>query len=300
MLTIAYTTSRRNPRFEWFAEGLARQLNGDKPEVLVIDFYADERDLGAIGRSAGLNCRSMAPKPTVWQGKHRLTPSNYFAASNARNTAICAAKGDYLVLVDDLSVPGRLWYSRAKAARDGGYVVCGSYEKALAMVVEKGKLISMSYHEPGQDGRRKLSPTFGRGYGSWFYGCSCGAPIQAFLDVNGYPEIADGMGYEDAVTGWALEANGYQLFFDPEMLTIESEEAHHEDPPFLRRDYGTSPNDKSHALLNICRGVKRFDNYFGEEGIAGLRRRIQSGEPFPVPSIPTHEWFTGKPLSELE
>lgn len=299
MLTIAYTTNRRNPRFEWFVDSLARQAHCSVFELLVIDFYADERDLAAYARSKGFEAKSHTPKPTVWQGKHRLTKDNYFAAANTRNTAICLAKHEYIVFADDLSVLAPTWYSRVKAAHDGGYVVCGSYEKALELVVEDGVLIHKKDHPAGQDARRRYQKTFGSCPGNWFYGCSCGAPIEVFLDINGYPEICDGMGYEDSVTGEAIANSGRQLFFDPEMLTIESEEAHHEDKPFRREDPGVSPNDKSHALLNICKGQRRFENYFGAMGIRGLRKLIQLGDPFPEAKIPQHEWFTGTPLTDL-
>lgn len=299
MLTIAYMTCRKNPRFEWFVDGLTRQTISHQFKLLVVDFYRDQRDLAEYARNRGFKASSVAPKPTVWQGAHRKTKDNFFAASNARNTAICLADPGYLVFADDLSVPVPGWLARVKAAEEGGYIVCGSYEKALEMVVEDGILIHKKDHPPGHDARRAHQPKFGPCPPNWFYGCSCGAPLEAFLEINGYPEIADGMGYEDAVTGEALARNGHQLYFDPEMLTIESEEAHHEDQPFLRPDYGESPNDKSHAFLNICRGVKRFENYFGEGGIRMVRAEARAGLGFPPATIPEHEWFTGKRLEDL-
>jgi glycosyltransferase involved in cell wall biosynthesis len=299
MLTIAYMTNRRNPRFEWFVDSLTRQSRGHEFELLVIDFYAGERDLAEYARSKGMDAKSHAPKPTVWQGPHRLTKADYFAASNARNTAICLARGDYIVFADDLSVLTPSWFSRVIRAASGGYVVCGAYEKALELVVEEGVIINKRHHPPGTDARLRHQPTFDPCPSNWFYGCSCGAPVEAFIKINGYPEICDGMGYEDAVTGDALKNSGHSLQYDPEMMTVESEEGHHEDKPFIRDDPGKSPNDKSHALLNICRGLARFDNYFGPAGIRGLRVLVQAGEPFPVVQIPEHEWFTGRRLRDL-
>jgi hypothetical protein len=83
------------------------------------------------------------------------------------------------------------------------------------------------------------------------------------------------------------------------MLTYESEEGHHEDRPFIRSDPGISPNDKSHALLNACKGASHFPNFFGPAGIRALRARTQAGEPFPKMGIPEHDWFTGTPLKDL-
>ncbi len=311
-LTIAYMTCRKNPRFEWFADSIREQLDPAQFDLLVVDFYAKERDLAEYARSIGINAKSMTPKPTVWQGEHRLVKENHFAAANARNTAICAANGDYLVFADDLSVARPGWGQAVLEAAKAGCVVCGSYQKGLNLrtglrkkvvdgkeTEELERFIEFNEHPPGKDARLLHQTRVGPCHPGWFYGCSCGAPLEAFLKINGYPEIADGMGYEDAVTGMALAENGYKFVFDPRMATVESEEGHHRDKPFIRSDPGVSPNDKSHALLNICHKTKHFDNYFGPDGIRGLRERIQAGEPFPVVQIPEHEWFTGKPLREL-
>ena len=68
---------------------------------------------------------------------------------------------------------------------------------------------------------------------------------------------------------------------------------------FKRSDYGNSPDDQSHAVLNIALRSKYHPNYFGDEGIAGLRNRSLSGEPFPMVGIPEHEWYTGTALKYL-
>lgn len=294
--TIAYMTNRRNPRFEWFADHLTNRCF--RGELIVIDFYADERDLSKYAYDRGLDARSHTPKPTVWQGKHRLTKENYFAAANARNTAVCLAKHDYIVFADDLSVPGDHWMDVVREHARAKRVVFGSYAKLFGMQVENGELINWS-STASADQRAIQQPNFGPCHGGWLYGCSFGLPIDVMLRINGMPEIADGMGYEDAVTGETIVNNGIEVFFDRIMKTFESEEAHFEDKPFIRSDPGVSPNDKSHAFLSMCKGLKRFDNYFGPEGLTGLRARIQAGEEFPIMGIPEHEWFTSTPLRDL-
>jgi len=300
MITIAYMTNRRNPRFEWFADSLANQAPREDVEVVVIDFYHGERDLSEACRHHGFRAKGSKPKPTVWQGEGRLTNRNFFAAANARNTAICLARGDYIAFVDDVSVLAPTWYQSVQAAAMAGRVACGTYQKVKKMEVSEGKLIRFERYFEGEDARLlRASGDCMQCPADWFFGCSCGAPIQAMLHINGYPEMCDGMGYEDSETGKTLRRAGYPLFFYRGMKTFESEEAHHEDQPFDRQDYGVSPNDKSHALLRNCRTTTRFDNYFGDGGIEGLRSHVLAGGDFPKMSHPDTEWFTGRKLSEL-
>lgn len=301
MLTIAYMTCRRNPRFEWFVDSLLRQNRKVQFTLIVVDRLREERDLAEYARSRGFNATSVAPKPSVWQGPHRLTKADYFAASNARNTAIALAADGYICFADDLSVLSSTWVNEAVVHMGANRAICGTYQKAHNMVVKDGDIKSMEHYTHGQDGRIAKWRGGERGPCDprWFFGCSCGAPVEAFLAINGYPEICDGMGYEDSQTGIVLKNAGYDVWFSHRMATTESEEGHHEDVPMLREDPGQSPNDKSHALVNICRTISRFDNYFGDDGLRGLRQRVRAGEPFPIMGHPTTEWFTGTPLKDL-
>ncbi len=137
------------------------------------------------------------------------------------------------------------------------------------------------------------------------YGCSVGMPIEAILDVNGFPEMADtcGLGSEDYLCGMLLEQRGWKIMFDAKMQTLESEERHHWQKPMKRviEKKAGDAQDASWAILNpvVAGSIKRFDNFFGEEGIAGLRQRVLRGEPFPIMRVPEHSFYSGIPLSEL-
>lgn len=311
-LTIAYFTSRKSPMIEWFFSSLNRETGGDYEgiSIVVVDRWYGERpeniyDLWPYNDGFG-SLRHVSPKPCVWQGQHRLTKEDWFAASNARNTAICLAEDGWLAFVDDLSVLTPGWMNAVREAMAGcdKTITCGAYQKVGSLgVARDGTITSYEDRVAGMDNRWKYGSTSGpvKCEGNWMFGCSLVAPVEAFLSINGFPEaLCDGMGFEDVIAGIMLEKKGYSFQYDCRMLTMEDDDLHSQLPIMKREDYGISPNDKSHAVLSIAQGGDGWHpNYFGEEGIRGLRQRILAGEPFPIVKIPEHEWFTKTPLSEL-
>jgi hypothetical protein len=290
-LTIAYVTSRRDCRIEWFLDSLAPQIQGRAICIMAVDHFYNERSMPSLLQSP--------PKPNVWNGPHRLTSEDWFAMASARNTALCLCDTTYLAYVDDLSVLMPGWLDAVYEAVEGNYIGCGAYRKVKNLVVENG--IPVSFEEGGTDNRISLvSQDVTDCNGAWLYGCSLVAPVEALLSVDGWPEsICDGMGFEDCLMGIVLKNNGNTLKFDRRMMTLEAEELHFVEPAMKRSDYGVSPNDKSHKALEIARNSATFDNGFGEGGIRALREKVLSGKPFPIQHNPRHEWFTGMPLSEL-
>jgi len=228
-LTVAYITSRKEPRSEWFFSSLRREVgSGVLPRVAVVDFNcsrrAFEHGLGYIGTCFGRN-----PKPTPWQGAHRLTDHDAFAASNARNTAICLAPDGYIAFVDDVSVLCPGWFMAVKDAMENKRVVCGAYRKVNELTVDdKGNITHFADHPAGHDSRWREGvngpvPCSS----SYLFGCSFAAPVETLLSVNGFDECLDGLSFEDVCLGLRLEKAGNQLWYDQRMLTFESEEAHH-------------------------------------------------------------------------
>lgn len=303
-------TSRKNPRIEWFFDSLHTQCGGDYSwfTVLVVDFWAEDEgrkvEFASKFRGPQEKLKHVTPKPTVWQGKHRLTSKDYFAAANARNTAICLAPDGYICFVDDLSVLMPGWFAAVREATTRDAVTLGCYKKVKELVVEAGTGVVTHYVEsgPGNDHRVPLvagKPTPCGCSSLWHYGCSLVAPIEAYLRVGGFNENCDGMGYEDGVTGLAMGRHGVSFVIDTRMMTWESECLHSVGKPMVRMDKGVSPNDKSHAMMDRFRDARYFENYFGGEGIRGVRARVLGGEPFPVTQIPEHDWFDGQPLREM-
>lgn len=321
MLTITYITNRRDNRIEWFFDSLWQQWSADRIPLtlVVIDFFALESGRSdAIAAKAkrftelGIQLVHIPPKPTVWQGPHRLTTRDYFAAANCRNTAICVAPDGFLAYVDDLSIllPG--WLARIKLAMAGNYVVFGTYEKVKEMVVADGILTTCTHDPSGIDSRIAVSrkqyshlpdmPTIIPCRGRWLFGCSLGLPIEAALAINGWDEDCDSNGAEDYPFGFMLESTPYRCFFDTAMVTYESWELHFVEPPFLRIDKLNikGHRDGSNAYLKMLLGGRiRAPNYFGEGGIAAVRRRVLVGEPFPITQVPDRDWRDCQLLSEM-
>lgn len=300
MLTIAYMTCRREPKLEWFLDSLRRECaDGLSPsglKIVIVSFYpitVPDHDFAEVV--------CVPPKPTVWQGEHRLTQRNYFAPANARNTAICYAPDGWIAFVDDLSVllPG--WLAAVREAMQGDRIILGAYKKMKKLVVENGDVKSFQEFDAGIDSRWGAGSDAGpvTASGSWLFGCSFAAPVEALLRVNGLDENCDSCGGEDYCLGIRLGNAGYEFKYDRRMLTYESEELHYFGQPFIRLDKGKSPKDKSHALLDMAMKSKFAPNYFGEGGLRALREKILHGEPFPICQIPQHDFFDGQPLSEM-
>lgn len=308
VLSIAYMTNRREPHFEWFAQSFHRECGGDYSglKMICVDFWADT----IPGRRerfqalCGMPLTHIVPKPTVWQGPHRLTSVDYFAAANARNTALCVAPDGYLVFVDDLSVLMPGWLNEVRRAMAHNYVACGSYEKVLDLVVENGQVMSFTEHEPGKDARAKTydgQEPFRCG-GSWAFGASIGMPVEMLLSVNGYDEDNDSQGGEDYICGIMLEKNGFELRYCPRMKTLESEELHFVEPPFKRiiKEGPTAAEiDASHRILNMVQkgGRHRAPNY---ANMRELRQKVLfENQPWPVSQIPANDWRDGQPLASM-
>lgn len=285
--------------FRWFFDSLNRECKGDFSglHLVCVDLLAEERPMQMIWDE------HVPPMPCVWQGPYRLTKRDYFAASNARNTALCLAPDGWIAYVDDLSVLMPGWLNSIREAMEGDYIVLGAYKKVLKLFVDEDGNARYEEFAPGVDSRWdkgdpcKPVPAAG----SWMFGCSLAAPVEAFLKINGWDADCDSLGSEDYIAGIMLDKAGYRFCYDRRMLTLESEERHHDGSALPRFDKGKSPNDKSHAILNMVLkgGRHTAPNYFGEGGIRAVRERVLNGEPFPIIQTPQHDWYDGQPLSEL-
>lgn len=304
-LAVAYITHRVSPEAPWFITSLANQVpKGYTVDVIAVDVHGPER--GKVSTVENLRVQLVRPKPTVWQGPHRLTAEDWWAASNARNTAICLCKTEWIAFVDDRSVLMPTWLEAVRDAMAGNYAVCGPYEKRVGMTVENGYIkhsgiitgeddrlyyVKKHYSDP----RHKLSNPY-NAPGGWWYGCSTALPLEWALKVNGYDETCDGLSMEDCIFGLMLENNNLPIKFDTRMMIVEDRTAERLGRPMLRKDKGTSPNDKSHALLAWLRGEREAQHQWN---LRELRQAALAGAPWPIPTKPDKDWYDGQPLGEM-
>lgn len=296
-LTIAYITTRYEPRVEWFLDSLHRQPGGDDCDIIIVDPWRPTIYNGRF--------RQVHPKPTVWQGPHRLTKQDWWAASNARNTAICLCNTEWIGFVDDRSLLLPTWLEAVRAAMIGGYVVCGPYEKVDNLQVEDGLAVKMDKRE-GKDSRvqyvqdhylhhKHLTNPYDAP-GEWTYGCSLALPLEWALQVNGFSEDMDGASGEDYVFGLMLQNNGFPIKFDLRLGIIEDRTPGRLDPTMIRKDKGVSPNDRSHWLLARHRYLKRAPHQWD---LRQLHALAAAGRPWPVSSWPNRDTYDGEPLSTM-
>ena len=314
MISISYITSRPEPRFDWFFSSLAAQLKSeDDVEVTVVDFFAyDDNRRYEVFRPAAHhqvpNVGWIAPKPTVWQGPNRLPKDNWWAAANARNTALCVAKGDWWACVDDRCVLMPGWMDAVRDAVKGNYAIIGPYQKRTGITVENG-FIKHAGIVTGEDNRLDyvnhhytLHESLKNPYsapGSWWYGCTTCLPVEWALKVNGYPEdICDGLGSEDSLFGLTLQNNNFEIRYDTRFYIVEDRTLEFLGQVMRREDKGEigTARDKSHAALAKLQASKTSLNSFD---IRRLRESVLRGEPWPKPSALPYDWFDKQPLSQM-
>lgn len=304
--SLCYLTNRKTPRFDWFCDGIVRQCGSAVDfEVIVVDSVLWDDAAGRRQELADIvkgrfAYKHVPPKPSVFQGPHRLTKSDFFAASNARNTGICHSSKDYIYFIDDLSIMLGDFLSNVRHAAQGKYVVGGAYKKVLELVVENGDAKSWREFPQGLDSR------LGRGSkegirpinGGALYGCSMGLPMGAMLQINGFDEIYDSQGGEDYSVGIALEKWGHKIWYNLNLMTLEDELAHGQGPIFKRIIKPGNP-DSSWVVLNRLNGASRPRAFGNTFELAELRRDTLAGKPLPIPKEPKTHWFDGQPLSEM-
>lgn len=348
-ITIAFVTCRPAPQFRWFCDSLCAQTTAEQREnleVVFIDGHAwlpdihmvtgpeiqfdaycvgSDRALQVMDAVAGrFRFLHLPPKPCAWQGPFRQTKRDFFCAGNTRNTAFIVADHPYVVFVDDLSVLMPGWFNQVLHAAQDGYVVAGAYKKVKNLQVHpnlygRDGWISYEPFEAGVDSRWPRGSDGGvvPWHGSALFGCSFGVPLEAALEVDGNDAACNGQGAEDTDFGMRLERAGYAIFYNRNMLTLESEELHHDGSKLpqerkavtadrLPRGYGSYvvPNVaeahmSDHVVLNrLCNETSRITPLMGEN-LRAARAHYQATGLVAIPREPQLDWRDGAPLKDL-
>jgi hypothetical protein len=310
-LSIVYLTSRKQSCVEWFVDSLHRQaahVTDRKIQLVFVDtrlwYDGEPRRQEFIDAVAGrFDFTHTPPKDTVWQGPRKLTQEDYFCASSARNTGCMYAKHEYLLFVDDLSVLMLGWLDNAMHAAANGYVVCGAYKKVKNLDVQDGVAVGYEEFPAGVDSRWGYGSNKGlvKWYGSALYGCSFGCPTELFLKVNGFDELLDGQGGEDYDFGVRVERAGGKVFYNRNMLTLESEELHAQHPVMKRIIKGTpGQNDASQICLRrLIEETSRYTPMLVLYDLRSERESVLSGGRPSFFDDPKVHWYDSQPLSEM-
>lgn len=298
-LTIVYVTARKEPKIEWFSDSLWRETGGDVSNTFVI--IVDAFKTGNLPKDYNENkhVRHVLPKPTIWQGEHRITKEDWWAKCNALNTGIALCDTEWIAFVDDRSVLAHGWLQCIQDAMMNEYAVCGSYEKRANMKVDNGE-ITEAGELLGQDIRTQRG--FPHRTADW-YGGSGALPLEWCLMVNGFPETyCDGLGFEDIQFGILLRNNLLPMYYDSRMRLIEDRTPGESYEGALKRASKPSPdpNDKYQAkdyrILSIMGDSKTSGNSYD---IRELRERVLRGEPFPPPTASKYDWFDGTYIGDM-
>lgn len=293
-LTLAFITGRAEPHLDWLLESIAPQVGAsDEVNVIVIDMRGrTPADLGVLPNYGhwAPNVRVELPKPTPYQGAHRITTSDWWAKSNAMNTAFVLCETDYIAFTDDSCRVGPRWLDVVRRGyQTRASVLAGSYDK-----LEAGLISS--------DHRRERCPTGKVNCGgSWLFGCTFALPLEWALQVNGAEEGCDSMGTEDYTFGLMLANAGHRIDFVPDMMVTQERAVVSGPGPggwaVRRTDKGVSPNDKSHAALRRF-GSRRRTEFTPD--LRELRARRAAGDlTWPLPDPEIRDWYDNQLVREL-
>jgi Glycosyl transferase family 2 len=288
--TLAFTTSRAEPRLDWVLRALEWQCRSDDNdlELIVVDALGrDPEDIGLVPCSAITRVVATRPKPSPWQGPQRVTDRDWWAVANARNTAIALASRDYIAFLDDRCWPGPRWLDTLRhGERTRASVLAGAYEKS-----EDNRLV--------RDHRIEICPRGRIGCGGgWLYGCTLALPLEWLLEVNGLEEGCDGLSGEDYVLGLMLQNRGRRIDYVPDLFVRQERSAAHTHH-FPRREKGQGPpHSKTHVAL--ARFGSRSRTEFTPD-LRALRAHLAAGGTFPDvdPKGDYRDWFDGQPIREM-
>jgi glycosyltransferase involved in cell wall biosynthesis len=324
-LTIAYFTCRKDPKVEWFFRSLNRELGGDWEgvNIMIVDYWFQYNEQERQEYYQGIHTKYtnnviiLSPKPCPIQGKYKVTSNEYFAASNARNTAFINCKTDYIVCIDDLTVIKEGWLDIVLWGQLNNHVILGSYAKVKNLQCNEDG--TYTYDEDsltqGLDSRYTnpyiTNPTATQVGGSWLFGCSFGLPLSLALHVDGFDEACDGQGAEDYDFGIRLGRVTRNIFYSKQMFTYEDDDLHFApgNQKFIRDSKILTPDTlmknrigrpSDHAMLDHVLASKTPFPFI-PSNLNILRKQYHDSKvPHDVIDfVDTKDWRDGQPYKEM-
>lgn len=293
-LSVAFITSRYEPRFQWFLDSLKPQiLSGDNIEILWCDLHFT----GEPFRDG--NYVHFQPKPCVWSGPHRILKENWWSKSNSINTAICLAKHDTIAFCDDRCVLGPHWLDSVREAQSKQRVVVGSYAKYHGMKVQNGKILdfgkcdSSDQRQYAKDHQVKVEPNA-------FFGCTWVSPLEWLLEMNGADERLDGTSMEDIILGYHFVANGHSVWYDARMLCLQDRTPEECGPAMKRSSRQRYPYDKEDRAWRALERIAKQKRANPDFDLREMRTKVQNGEPFPPVDPNKLDWWNNQPIKEWD
>ena len=210
-ISVVLVTKRKEPRFDWALESLKNQTFKDF-EYIIVDGYWHQRkdEVKNLVEKNGIKfpVLHIPDKPTRWRGQRPQI-------SNARNTGLIFARGEYIVHHDDNCKMPLNWLEKHLKWLEKGYFVAGSWI-GYQFIIGDNQGVEGSY---GPEYRIKLIQEPKVMTGGWFFCGNCSYPLNPVLDINGFDEEYDGeIGQEDLQLGMRLENKGLKMIFDPTNL----------------------------------------------------------------------------------
>ena len=297
IVTVLTCTARSDPRWAFMADSIALQPENllAESEWVIVDAKlwtepekrkAEVHDATRALRDIGMQIVHIPPKPCRWQGPARLTKSDYFALSNARNTGLVVARGQRIIAVDDCSVVADNWMQgHLRFGLEA--IVCAAFYTYRSATVVDGKIVKGDPGVYGLDARVKVKPEVGRTNAGWAYGLSCSYPLEAAIAANGGDESYDGQGgSEDSDFGIRMERCGYPAWWNPEPLVYQILESH--EPVF--EHVGWDLPQKPKRVPKELRVRRDEKCHFGNEVLAERLVLDDIGRTQPANSIILTEW----------